>query len=360
MVQRPAAPAAKLAPLLAALGACRLGLAVRLASGGRTPQAAGEAAEMPPVLAAMPGARRPPGDDGVGQLAPAATQLLLADYQVELPKAAGAARSEVVLHALRDPWWVGNQRIQLVTVETRPNRTELRGIRNIGLNRHWEGYVTKLQVMTEWLRKLGDEETQIIFVDGDDTIFGGCSQEQFLRDYRDVVKRSGGVEVVIGAERGCYECPAPWTCQTVPEVPEWAYRNWTLASGGTTIGASRLDPSGQMRFLNSGFITGPAGKLRALYQGSLQSMLAWEGRVPGDQYFVSKYALARPKDAVLDYASSLVTCGYSLNVTKLFELLPKGGLFNRVTGKHQCFFHANGHSSYGGIVGWQRGGPKPW
>mmetsp|Transcript_98715 Transcript_98715/g.287952 ORF Transcript_98715/g.287952 Transcript_98715/m.287952 type:complete len:357 (+) Transcript_98715:90-1160(+) len=354
-LQRPACPGAVLLALFVS-SACCPGAAVRLAPGRKEMREA-EALSVPPVLAAMPGFQADPATGGARHLPPALTRLSRQSLQHQ--------RDEVVLHALRDPWWVGNRHLHLVTVETRPNRTKIRGIKNIGLQHKWRGFVTKLEIVTNWLDDCKDDckngKDHIIVVDGDDTLFGGCSQEQFLHDYREIVNSSGGAEVVIGAERGCYDLPKPWTCQDMPEVPQWAYRDWKLASGGKRMKCSPLDASGQMRFLNSGFLTGPADQLREIFRWSLDKMVAGMRQRVTDQHFVAEYFLSKPGRAALDYASSLVTSGYSLNVTALFKLLPGGGLYNRVTHKHQCFFHANGASvsAAQGIISWQQRGGMP-
>jgi len=306
----------------------------------------------------MPGLLRQPGRDGRGPTPEAAAQLSQQKGELRQHEA-----HSHFLHVLRDPWFVGNEKLQLVTVETRPNRTKVPGIKNVGFNQTWQGFMTKLELMSQWLDEQKDDEALVIFVDGEDTLFGGCSQEQFMRDYQDIVNRSGGAEVVTGAERGCYEIPRPWYCEGVPKVPEWAVRDWTRAAGGREIGGSHLDRDGQMRFVNSGFIMGPVGKLRQVFQTSLEDMQNWrhEGRLRGDQYYVARYILGHGESAVPDYGSSLVTCGYSLDPLKLFKLLPGGGLYNEVTEKQQCFFHANGPSFKEslGIIRWQQGGEIP-
>mmetsp|Transcript_144483 Transcript_144483/g.402514 ORF Transcript_144483/g.402514 Transcript_144483/m.402514 type:complete len:368 (-) Transcript_144483:116-1219(-) len=363
--RRRAWPSVVLGALLAAFGS---GPAAALRTRARGPgEAEADAVAVPVVVAAMPGFHRrgvPTGRNS--ELSPASAELLRfrgSEEGQQQSQLESHQSAEVVLHALRDPWWVGNKHLQLVTVETRPNKTKIHRIENVGFLRRWTGYITKLRIMNEWLANHTDDKAQIIFIDGEDTLYGGCSEEQFMTDYQEIVKRSRDTEVVVGAERGCYDCPKPWRCDTVPQVPAWAYRNWTLAGGGKTIRGSLLDPSGQMRFVNSGFITGPVDQLRALFRKSLASMMAWKKRrLPTDQYFVAEYVLQHPRSAVLDYASSLVTSGYSLNATKLFALTGEGGLYNLVTGKQQCFFHANGASRFtiDGLIAWQQGGPKPW
>merc|ERR1712100_471922 len=113
--------------------------------------------------------------------------------------------------------------------------------------------------------------------------------------------------------------PEPYKCEDMARVPDWAHHNWSLAAGGWTSKKSLLDPEGQPRYVNSGFIVGPVQKLSNFYQNvvsDVSDVLTHD--VPGDQYFITKRLMKHPEEAVLDSANSLVTCGYSLDMRALF------------------------------------------
>lgn len=275
-----------------------------------------------------------------------------------------SSSEQLTFHWLTDPWFMGKTNLHLVTVETRPNNTKIDGLLNPGANWTWEGLITKLKVMTFWLKSRPPSEL-VIFVDGGDTLFGGCTEKAFFDAYEFNKKQHNGASIVIGAERGCYKCPPPWTCQTVPQVPGWAFLDWNSADAGATWGTSPLDSAGQMRFLNSGFLVGPAGDLKDLFNQSLARMEEDKAEcieLPcSDQYYVYEYFLQNQNIAVLDYASQLVTNGYSLNLEKLFELQDDRSFYNRVTRRQECFFHANGQGdAFYYLRAWQQGAPRPW
>lgn len=283
----------------------------------------------------------------------------------------------VSFSVLKDPWYSGNTGVHLVTVETRRKvRPHIPHIDNIGQGKQFEGYITKLKVTYEWLKRQSGDPL-VIFVDGSDTLFGGCTEEQFMQDYRDLQRREGGRDIVVAAERGCYEIPAPWKCSDMPEAPRWARRDWAEAAGGIVLESSPVDPQGQPRYVNSGFVMGPRKKLMDFYKNTLLAMEAaakTNGDAKSDQYYVTQQFLEHPQEATLDYASSLVTCGYSLDLQKLFALQEnadffhkllgktKRNVYNIVTGKRQCFFHANGPAKRqgGDLTSWLEGGNKPW
>lgn len=320
------------------------------------------------------------GDEDVSSGLPAAMAAMPRAAHSVQPRALfqSSQGSQARLHELQDPWWTGNQHVTLVTVETRPGRTKVDGITTLGEGAAWNGTLGKLQIMLPWLRskEMDDPNHIVIFVDGDDTVYGGCDEAQFLRDYHEIVKNSHGSEVVVAAERGCFDspwgtsCPIEWNQRRgadpqYPDVPLWAKRNWTPWAGGIFNPRSPLDETGQMRFLNSGIIVGPVGKLVAMYSEVLRMMVNHEyGSTPklsldfkshmhgnrqvSDQYFVNRYFVDRMGNgsSTLDYTGLLGTCVYGLQPEKLLELREGSNgrkqMFNMATNRTQCFVHMNG------------------
>merc|ERR1719401_306840 len=104
---------------------------------------------------------------------------------------------------------VAKEEIEIITVETRSELVKMpvpgvpgKFFLNLGVNQTWNGLFTKPHLFLAWLSAQRDTEKLVIFADGADVMYGGCSDEDLLTAYRQTVAASGNVRVLMGAEMG--------------------------------------------------------------------------------------------------------------------------------------------------------------
>lgn len=226
-------------------------------------------------------------------------------------------------------------------------------------NESWRGWRTKVRVVEAWLRHRNPDEL-VVYLDGTDILWGGCPVEQFLQDYGRIVMESGAV-LVAGAELAFWEGEPQWSAESYPAVPAWAETLYGIGKEGDRAGKNLLErqehPNQGRRFLNAGFIVGPARAMQEAFayvqsfddptkpsseEKTFRGDLDNEGRGPyqADQgafhkYFYKMLASSRVPRMTLDYGSRLV-----LNLAGM-EGEPSSFLQPRYGGK-PCFIHGNG------------------
>lgn len=210
-------------------------------------------------------------------------------------------------------------------------------------------YHLKIKILIRWLET--QPATQLVaFVDGD-VFWGGCSLEEFVGAYNDIVRQTGA-KVVFGAEMSCTD----QDCRKVPSIPsyaQWRTRDWAQfaecpASWDEKCAQSRSclacsDPPAPM-FLNSGFFMGPAGHLLKMTLMA-NSHGNWEQKgIQGDQGIFAEYWLQHPDVVTLDYETRLVmNMAYlASNATSLNTTT--GTVLNQARNHIACFVHGNGPS----------------
>jgi hypothetical protein len=244
---------------------------------------------------------------------------------------------------------------------------------NVGIGRKWHNFKTKVVLFAEYLHSKiakGEGDDVVVFLDGSDTIWGGCPMEDFVSAYRRIVQASGA-EIVFSAELACAE----QFCKKVPPIPQWANElagDKELQNGFWKPYAKRCIPHGKepfsyfsppcyqtrqcavfaswscdmppaVKFLNSGFVMGPVAKLAPMADWVVENYKKWS--MYGDQGVFGIYWLNNTKDVALDYLGelslSLSNFGDEnhdlLHVDRIkgtIEMLP----FHRT----QCIMHGNG------------------
>jgi len=277
-------------------------------------------------------------------------------------------------------------RLTFMSVETRGSPLLLRvgnfsghfpdGVVNIGEGQRWVDYRTKVELLATFLRsriaaakkwRLPDSAADkdiLVFVDGSDVFWGGCSRFDFLSAYERIVRRSGA-RIVFSAELACGE----QDCNKVPEVPSWAEdlaggRNlssgfWkpyaTGCKGTWTDECSAKRDCGfkapcsvppALKFLNSGFFMGPVKDLADMMEWTLRNyddVSVW-----GDQSAFSVYWLDRLDTVTLDYGGELAISLSDMRTDlvqadRQYDVI-RNTAFNRV----QCAIHANGRGIWYG------------
>eukprot|EP00746_Dinoflagellata_sp_MGD_P154795 gnl/MRDRNA2_/MRDRNA2_85042_c0_seq1.p1 gnl/MRDRNA2_/MRDRNA2_85042_c0~~gnl/MRDRNA2_/MRDRNA2_85042_c0_seq1.p1 ORF type:complete len:289 (+),score=36.11 gnl/MRDRNA2_/MRDRNA2_85042_c0_seq1:100-966(+) len=105
------------------------------------------------------------------------------------------------------------EHVVVLTVDTRkPASFTLDGlprlqIANAGAGEQWHGVKTKPKLLLRRLQNMQASNLSdriVVFMDGADVLFGGCTEEQLLRDYRSLVASSRGAPVVHGAEHALW------------------------------------------------------------------------------------------------------------------------------------------------------------
>jgi hypothetical protein len=248
---------------------------------------------------------------------------------------------------------------------------------NVGYGKKWKNYKTKVSMLQRYLREIIDENARAIlagadpvalgnrlvaFIDGSDVFHGGCSQEEFMEAYQDIV-RASGAKIVFSAEIVCGE----QDCNKVPDVPVWASRLgggkdleggfWKQYAEGchgtwTDECAARRDCGGSapcaeppaVKFLNSGFFIGPVAEISAMMDWAL--LHYDEVSVWGDQSAFAMYWLDNPDKVTLDYNGVLALQLSDLD-WKLLEVDKKRGVvWNQGFQRVQCLIHGNGRGIY--------------
>lgn len=291
--------------------------------------------------------------------------------------------AEAGFHLQKSWQELASEEIEIITVETRSDLVKMpipgvagKHFKNLGVNQTWHGLFTKPHLFLEWLSSQKDPEKLVIFADGADVMFGGCSNGELLDAYRKTVQASGNVRVVMGAEMGLDPPPAGAyvdihkqfeerrqavqataglkdssygdlaACVVsrqkadgchVPKLAKVKSGHWPCA------GPCSWPPS--LTFLNSGFIMGPVGELREVVSG----MLRFE-ELPADAPFRTNwhdqgaailYMAENPHKVTLDYTGNIVLNLHQFPLKDIMHVHPDR-IKNKVTGRTSCFIHANG------------------
>jgi len=273
--------------------------------------------------------------------------------------------------------------IEIITVETRSDLVKMpipgvpgKFFNNLGVNQTWNSLFTKPHLFLEWLSAQRDPNKLVIFADGADVMFGGCTDKELLAAYHSIVAASGNVQVVMGAEMGLDPPPAGAyvdihsqfeerrravqaaeglqdssygslaSCEIsrvnkakcyVPKIAAAKKGRWPCA------GPCSNPPA--MTFLNSGFIMGPVGELREVVSG----MLRFED-LPADAPFRNNwhdqgaailYMAENPHKVTLDYNGAIVLTLHQLPISAVMWA-KQNSIKNKVLGRASCFIHANG------------------
>eukprot|EP00928_Gymnodinium_smaydae_P026684 TRINITY_DN2087_c1_g1_i1.p1 TRINITY_DN2087_c1_g1~~TRINITY_DN2087_c1_g1_i1.p1 ORF type:complete len:405 (-),score=93.21 TRINITY_DN2087_c1_g1_i1:667-1881(-) len=279
-------------------------------------------------------------------------------------------------------------------------------VENVGKGIKWAGYGTKLITLMYHAAKL-PEDALMVYVDGNDVVWGGCSRTQFLRAYHSIVHASGA-KVVVGAEMVCGE----QSCDNSTQFPSWAVKHaethhealtrsrvtecksqvksdcrcdmpsqpecrnfeytgiddadWIAEEKATHKSAAFLAIQNQraedmstsggplFRYLNSGFVMGPAKDVKDMLEWSVFHYLTIKDNRTWmhDQGAIAEYWRQNPDRVALDYRGelSLQLPRLAADVLELMEddsgskLVRNKLLDDRV----QCFVHNNVNEWNGG------------
>jgi len=205
----------------------------------------------------------------------------------------------------------------------------------------------KLVQMREFLQGWPHDEL-VAVVDGS-VFWGGCSRGEFLKAYDEIVADSGA-PIIFGSEMTCYG----QDCRKAPAIPAYAasdahgqYANctgsWTDDCAATKSCMQCSNPP-QLKFLNSGFVMGPAGPLSRMMDWAHE---AYDHDMRDPSGF-AQYWLDNPSLVTLDYQAKLML---SLSDMKqdVAQLQPSNGtVWNAASLRTQCFVNPNGRGRYAG------------
>lgn len=241
-------------------------------------------------------------------------------------------------------------KIRLATVETRRPEGDFpvpgaRGwsFTNLGAGKKWTGMVTKVDLYLAFARKWArrDPSQLLILADGGDVGFGGCDLDELWYSYHAVTGSSGGARVVAGGDNSIW--PHVLRRHAERYKPLVADRLAILDAFGLREDSFHpYQEFGLYAYVNSGFIMGPARELESIL-GCMRDA-GW-GVAPGkfdDQYALTECMFRHPRKITVDYTGSIVLdmMGFKHDILHAH----RGAIYNRVTGRRQCFVHGNGKS----------------
>lgn len=233
-------------------------------------------------------------------------------------------------------------------------------IENVCTGAEWTGFNTKVEKYLERATQLVDQglnDTLLVFMDGYDMAFGGCSHEEFINRYTKISVSSGGAPVISGVVLDIW----PPTTKDVINYGTFNVRRDRVLDafqlkGKAIFEHGRLAGS---RFVNSGWLVGPPEHTRKVLACMLEM-----GRVPydfkttlprqpenwprygsnhnyDDQYGLTACMSKYPELIALDYTGSLILNGLANYDQDLFRAGDR--VYNKaVGGSAQCFIHAYG------------------
>lgn len=200
---------------------------------------------------------------------------------------------------------------------------------NVGEGRDFYNYADKVEAILLYARSVPPEDL-IVYMDGNDAWWGGCTEDDLNQRYTELVQKTGA-PIIMGAELSCGE----QECNAVPDVPDWAIERSgisDLASGRMLKfsacqtmyeddvpteedfqrcscslgppGTSQKDCSKTLpyKYLNSGFMAGPAGKMIPMLEWIHTNYNQQKGT---DQYYFAQYWRDHPTEVSLDYLGEL-------------------------------------------------------
>lgn len=235
-------------------------------------------------------------------------------------------------------------------------------VTNVGAGKPWSGLKTKTEYFIDWLESdTGSPDRMIVLVDGGDVVYGGCSEQDLLQRYHNIIAWSHGAPpitnsthfhglVVLGAELGAYP-----PSQAAKYVPFGDRQRWVISRTASPDAYSRfadcrdtrVGPCSQplaMQYLNSGFYMGPAH--------AVLSMLREVKEFFNDQQGAAEAMFKHPDLYTLDYLGDMVLNLHNFKAPKQGFAEPgfvvefvesQCEARNRVNGKVQCFVHGNGN-----------------
>lgn len=187
----------------------------------------------------------------------------------------------------------------------------------LGMHEHWQGLMTKAFHYRKWLRANHQKYGRLILCDAWDIVFAAHPH-----GIGDLCEREYGDAVVFNGEKACW--PRADLAETFPDT-------------GTP-----------WRYLNCGFMCGPADKLLAILEAmNLESIgldRVENGRKiePNDQGEFQKLFSSQPVKMVVDGKCYLAQTGSSCSLAE-FDL-SGDRIQNKVTGTYPGAFHFNGGS----------------
>lgn len=214
----------------------------------------------------------------------------------------------------------------------------------------------KTASLLRWLKHTASAKPDelVIMVDSGDVVYGGCSEKQIQTYYQAIVEASNGTEIVASAEVSPYPVQAfdfynrtafPWMDERMAAVnrqldikADWAadYADCADILGGP------CDSPPSYRFLNWGFVMGPAAKLEKMVEFIFKDNNF-------DQTSAHGYYLEHPGEVTLDYGGVLSMSLHNLAEGDGAPVHFKKGMFgkktlvNKVSGQTACFVHGNGN-----------------
>lgn len=220
---------------------------------------------------------------------------------------------------------------------------------NLGAGHEWRGFVTKVRLYHDHAARIAavNPEELLIYADGGDVAYGGCSHDELTERYRHLANASGGAEVICGADSAIWPMHTSWH-PSGPEIKDpWRYerfRNRMVSVleglGITGINRNPYMPymwRGPPRYVNSGFVMGPARALLRVLDCMLR--FGFEGNSFDDQLALAECMFRFPRDIAIDYGGGLVLTLQGFNKDVAFG--HRGAIVNRVTCSPQCFIHFN-------------------
>lgn len=235
------------------------------------------------------------------------------------------------------------EHVPVVTVETRVEGESftISGVPklqvvNLGGGQKWGGVRTKVSLYSKWFEQSAKEDPDQVVVALDaDMLFAGCSEAELLRQYRAIVEASGGAPVVAGGD-----------CTNFPRNDSVAARFRKLEPRRQAILRASGDPADHCgtrtyRFLNSGFVMGPARELQKIYRSDTMLNYTNAAKEYHDQGALTQYMLEHPDQVTIDHAMLLVA-SLSHFVNASFLEVEDDHIQNMAAQKTQCFIHGNG------------------
>eukprot|EP00928_Gymnodinium_smaydae_P006371 TRINITY_DN1224_c0_g1_i1.p1 TRINITY_DN1224_c0_g1~~TRINITY_DN1224_c0_g1_i1.p1 ORF type:complete len:406 (+),score=63.14 TRINITY_DN1224_c0_g1_i1:75-1220(+) len=277
-------------------------------------------------------------------------------------------------------------------------------VENVGKGVKWTGYGTKLINVMYYADELPPDDL-VVYVDGNDVVWGGCSKKHLLAAYHSIV-RASGAKIVVGAEMVCGE----QSCDNSTALPKWAQRNtrslklerdpvklteceeqvkpecrcdmpsqpacrnfkytgvddadWNaeqkdaafLAIERDNVARADLEGSPTFRYLNSGFVMGPAKEIRDMFEWSVFHYLSVKEKKTWmhDQGAIAEYWRQNPSKVALDYQGELSLqlprlATETLKIDESDSETSSKVVRNRLLGDRvQCFIHNNVNEWNGG------------
>lgn len=180
-----------------------------------------------------------------------------------------------------------------------------------------KGHGPKITLFYEALKKIADDKSLVLFVDGYDVLFGAPMQEVIAK-YNELVASTPSKSIVFGAEI-------------------YAWPDSSLASQYDVVQTGK--DVGPYKYLNSGTIIGPVKDIIEL----IQPMIGDVSPTTDDQRFYTQDYLYNPLTKIqLDHKCEIFQCLASDMKNDLHYDTVKSRYYNHKTNMYPCMFHGNG------------------